>query len=721
MKKPRQKPKHHYDPLNKRKKHPLDFLYRIIFNIDGSPTDSYILYTLAGHRMLNDLVQDNEKQNLQERENWIDDQFVECSGYKDFTGIFLYKLFKHYPHQHLLYFTLSLIKRSRSISMQMYFMLLNNKSLNPRNKRSKSCLKALLLREISGFWGRRTFPSLSFNSSLELGVDNQKKIAIKFPNAYPDGEKNNLKKRFQKYLKTRELKNQIDNDLNSISIEPGVDSNRIEGSNHKNKFSIKMKTRFYSIPTKTPQTLQGCLIHLATLPSIFFPSPVALNYRNIFHLIPEKTVKRSINQNFFGQSITVLESLAEISERLRPVDVQYRQDMLNIEIELLNYELYDEIFAFNRAKGICFNTAKVMDSAKNVPFKVSFTRDNFLKDIKNQKKYRMELDLKESFLKQIYKLYKEDTVETRIIVDRLIEQLIKRRIEFFKSTISKTEIGNISQSIVDVEVPSVDAVNSELHKASHISLAEHNLDDEKIVKTIILKSGNLIQEQFCITLMKIMNTLFEQQSLNLKLFPYEIFYIDESYGYVEFLKDTLSIHSIKTDNECLDEFYDSHFNENSINAKKNFLNSFTAYSLLTYLLQVKDRHNGNILINTKTGSLMHIDFGFIMGQYPGVWLVESAPFKFTYEYAKIVNINEFKYLFLEGFKVLRKEVDFLNRHFRTYRAIPKADDLIKERLFIGMSEKEMEDAVLSLVDESFGNRRTNAYDSFQFYSEGYMK
>ena len=52
---------------------------------------------------------------------------------------------------------------------------------------------------------------------------------------------------------------------------------------------------------------------------------------------------------------------------------------------------------------------------------------------------------------------------------------------------------------------------------------------------------------------------------------------------------------------------------------------------MCYILQIKDRHNENILIDIE-GHLLHIDFGFLLSNAPGKGLqFETAPFKLTQE------------------------------------------------------------------------------------------
>ena len=103
-------------------------------------------------------------------------------------------------------------------------------------------------------------------------------------------------------------------------------------------------------------------------------------------------------------------------------------------------------------------------------------------------------------------------------------------------------------------------------------------------------------------------------------------------------------------------------------AQRNFAKSLAGYSIVTFLLQVKDRHNGNILLD-RDGHLIHIDFGFILSNTPGNIGFEAAPFKLPSEYIEVLGgttgapFLEFRRLFREGFEASRKHCDRIISEF----------------------------------------------------------
>ena len=117
---------------------------------------------------------------------------------------------------------------------------------------------------------------------------------------------------------------------------------------------------------------------------------------------------------------------------------------------------------------------------------------------------------------------------------------------------------------------------------------------------------------------------------------------------------------------ALNEILQSHSQVGvAIELRSRFLTSPRAhigYSVVTYLLQIKDRHNGNILID-REGHLVHIDFGFMLANSPGNIGFEAAPFKLPLEYIEVLGgidgkpYWEFRRLFKEGFKAARKHCD----------------------------------------------------------------
>jgi phosphatidylinositol 4-kinase len=94
------------------------------------------------------------------------------------------------------------------------------------------------------------------------------------------------------------------------------------------------------------------------------------------------------------------------------------------------------------------------------------------------------------------------------------------------------------------------------------------------------------------------------------LSPYEVLPLSHEAGIIEFVKDAITIDQLRKKGATLPSFLSSR------SKKKNFLSSLVGYSLVTYFLQVKDRHNGNIMIK-RDGSILHIDYGFFLTNMPG--------------------------------------------------------------------------------------------------------
>ena len=72
-------------------------------------------------------------------------------------------------------------------------------------------------------------------------------------------------------------------------------------------------------------------------------------------------------------------------------------------------------------------------------------------------------------------------------------------------------------------------------------------------------------------------------------------------------------------------------------ARDNFVCSMAAYAVVCMLLQIKDRHNGNIMID-RSGRVIHIDYGFFLSKRLNLDF-EKAPFKLTAEFQQVMGGN----------------------------------------------------------------------------------
>ncbi|PPR08069.1 hypothetical protein CVT24_010530 [Panaeolus cyanescens] len=271
------------------------------------------------------------------------------------------------------------------------------------------------------------------------------------------------------------------------------------------------------------------------------------------------------------------------------------------------------------------------------------------------------------------------------------------------------------------------------------------------ISVIVKTGGDLRQEQLAVQLIHEFQGIWAEEKCDCWVKYFRILITGSSSGLVETITDAVSIHSIKKAEYAkrlatgklghvtlLDHFISTYGDQKSpkfLRAQRNFARSLAGYSIVTYLLQIKDRHNGNILLD-RDGHLIHIDFGFILSNTPGNIGFEAAPFKLPPEYVDVLGgiggdaYQEFKALFHKGFEAARKHCD----RIITLVELMQKDSMfpcfavsgdqtanqLRDRFQPTLTHALVGDYVNRLIDSSLGSHWTRLYDSYQYYSQSIL-
>jgi hypothetical protein len=267
-----------------------------------------------------------------------------------------------------------------------------------------------------------------------------------------------------------------------------------------------------------------------------------------------------------------------------------------------------------------------------------------------------------------------------------------------------------------------------------------------LIGVIVKSNDDLRQEAFVMQLIELCQEAFHEAGLELWLLPYRILPTGRTTGIIEMVRNAMSFDALKKRPGYGKGGLKEHLRrmvqfaadpgEAFKSAQHNFVRSLAAYSLLSYLFMFKDRHNGNLLLDT-AGHVIHIDFGYVFGIAPGgsFSLEMSTPFKLTEEMIDVMDgvrsslFSEFVTLFCCGFLALQAHCDTFvtlveitcrGSTFNCFEGKDSAEiiEKFKRRMCEDKSKEETIAVVLDIIKEATSSYGTRQYDYFQYLSQG---
>jgi len=273
-----------------------------------------------------------------------------------------------------------------------------------------------------------------------------------------------------------------------------------------------------------------------------------------------------------------------------------------------------------------------------------------------------------------------------------------------------------------------------------------SLPSWRLVAAIVKSGDSFLQERLALQLIAEMAAVFKEAGLPIRLCAYKVLIDSSLSGLIQAVPNAISIHTLKSNGSSGSVTLSSLFgrihkdNPDELDAtRRRFANSLAGYSVVCYLMQIKDRHNGNILID-RQGNVVHIDFGFMLSNSPGQNMnFEQAPFKLTSESVDFIGGIDspqwayYQRLVVGGFLALRQQwqrvIQLVEMTLESHPDLPCFDSLregrnvveeLVSRFCLDKSDEECEEHVMGLIEESVDHWTTWQYDSFQYMSNGIL-
>ncbi|KAF7878887.1 hypothetical protein EAF04_000090 [Stromatinia cepivora] len=258
----------------------------------------------------------------------------------------------------------------------------------------------------------------------------------------------------------------------------------------------------------------------------------------------------------------------------------------------------------------------------------------------------------------------------------------------------------------------------------------------EIWQSAIFKVGDdCRQDILALQMIAAFRGIFNNVGLDVYVFPYRVTATAPGCGVIDVLPNSISRDMLGREavNGLFDYFISKYGNEDSLRfqeARANFVKSMAAYSVISFLLQFKDRHNGNIMIDD-AGHILHIDFGFCFDIAPGGVKFERAPFKLTTEMVAVMGgstehqaFKWFEELCVKAYLASRPYTEKLSQLVMLMMDSglpcfkPESIQHFRDRFVLDKTEAEAATFMRGLVKRSYGSYSTGVYDQFQLLTNG---
>lgn len=268
------------------------------------------------------------------------------------------------------------------------------------------------------------------------------------------------------------------------------------------------------------------------------------------------------------------------------------------------------------------------------------------------------------------------------------------------------------------------------------SKASNQDNTVEVWQSAIFKVGDdCRQDVLALQMIAAFRGIFHSVGLDVYVFPYRVTATAPGCGVIDVLPNSISRDMLGREavNGLYDYFVSKYGNEDSLRfqqARNNFVKSMAAYSVISFLLQFKDRHNGNIMIDD-AGHILHIDFGFCFDIAPGGIKFERAPFKLTAEMVRVMGgspehqaFKWFEELCVKAFLASRQHTEKLSQIVLLMMDSglpcfkPESVRHFKERFVLEKSDRDAAEFMRGLIKRSYSSYSTGIYDQFQLLTNG---